>query len=118
MTSPVSSSSSLAAPAASETAVPQPPGRQAAPAQTEPAAKVDTVEISDRAAAAQVMLSGVLKAAGGASNPALAQLAQDVTSGHYHPPAEAVARSLVRYEGKLANVSSGVNGQSGATTAQ
>lgn len=118
MTSPVSSSASLAAAATTETAVPQPPGRQAVASQAEAAAKVDTVELSARAVAAQALLSGALKAAGGASNPALAQLAQDVASGNYRPPAEAVARSLVRYEGQLANVSSGLSEQSGAPSAK
>lgn len=118
MTSPVSSSTSHTSPATVETTVPQPAGRQGASPQTEAAAKVDTVEISARAAAAQVMLSGARKAAGSASSPALDQLAQDIASGKYRPPAEAVARSLVRYEGQVAKVSSGLSEQAGAAPAK
>lgn len=118
MTSSVSSSTSHTTPAAVETTVAQPNGRQGAAPQTEAAAKVDTVEISNRAAAAQIMLSGALKAAGSASSPALDQLAQDVASGKYRPPAEAVARSLVRYEGQVAKVSSGLSEQTGAAPAK
>lgn len=115
MTSPVSSSLvSPTASAAADATAPQPHDKQAAPTQTEAAAKVDTVAISDRAAAAQVMLSGALMASAGGFNPALAQLAQDVAGGNYRPPAEVVARSLVRYEGQVAKVSSGLSEHTGA----
>lgn len=119
MTNLVSSSTSLATSVAVETAAAQPSGRQAPSPQTEAAAKVDTVEISARAAAAQVMLAGARKAAADATaNPALDQLTQDVVSGQYHPPAEAVARSLARYEGQLAKLSSGLSEQFGANPAK
>lgn len=118
MTNSVSSSTSLAASVAMETAAAQPSGQQTPSPQTGAAAKVDTVEISDRAAAGQVMLSGALKAAGGGSSPALDQLTQDVASGKFRPPAEAVARSLVRYEGQLAKLSSGLSEQFGAPPAK
>ena len=61
-------------------------------------AKVDTVELSDRALTAQAMMLGASKAAAGEPTPELDQLTQQVASGDYHPDTQSVATALVNFE--------------------
>lgn len=62
----------------------------------------DSVELSEQADAAGVMLSAAQEASSEtATNPALATFAADIASGIYKPPSAAIAGALVRYERRL-----------------
>jgi hypothetical protein len=72
--------------------------QSATPPQSDTVAKVDTVELSDRALAAQAMMSGANKAAAGVGDPELDWLTQQVASGDYLPAAQEVAAGMVQFE--------------------
>jgi len=97
MTSPISSTSSPAstAPGVDRAAAAPAPSREGAP---RGALKVDTVEVSHRAVAAQAMMNGANKAAANEASAEINAIAQDVADGRYRPPADAVAKALVRFE--------------------
>lgn len=79
-------------------AVPRAVNQSATPSEANAAAKVDTVELSDRALAAQAMMLGASKAAGSEPSSELDQLTQQVASGDYHPDSQGVAAALVNFE--------------------
>lgn|SRR5579859_2392152 len=72
--------------------------QSATPSETSAAAKVDTVELSDRALAAQAMMQGASKAAAGEPTSELDQLTQQVASGDYQPNSQEVAAALMNFE--------------------
>jgi len=80
------------------TVVPRVVSQSATPSEANSVAKVDTVELSDRALAAQAMMLGANKAAASESSPELDQLTQQIASGYYHPDSQSVATALVNYE--------------------
>jgi anti-sigma28 factor (negative regulator of flagellin synthesis) len=71
---------------------------QSATSEVSAAAKVDTVQLSDRALAAQAMMRGANKAAAGESSPDVDQLTQQVAGGDYHPDPQGVAAAVVNFE--------------------
>jgi hypothetical protein len=81
-----------------ESTAPQVPSRADAVEQPVALAKADTVELSDRALAAEAMMSGASKAATAQGRPELDQLAQQVASGTYLPEPREVAAALTQYE--------------------
>ena len=91
--SPASNPSLVAAPVAARAV-----NQSATQPQADAVARVDTVELSDRAIAAQVMMQGANKAAAGQGGPELDQLTQQVASGVYLPPSQDVAAALVSFE--------------------
>jgi anti-sigma28 factor (negative regulator of flagellin synthesis) len=101
MTNPVSSS--LAANVTDRTTGPAAATGSAA-ADAAPAgagAGDDSVELSDQAAAAAIMLSAAEDTGSSAADPALTRIAQDIADGIYKPPPAAIAEALVRYETRL-----------------
>ena len=91
--SPASNAGAVSAPV-----VPRPVSQSATPPQPDAVTKVDTVELSDHAVAAQVMMLGASKAAAGQDGAELDRLTQQVASGDYSPPAHEVAAALVEFE--------------------
>ena len=93
---PSASAAAGPSPAAAH-AVPQATSQSGTPPQANAVAKVDTVELSDRAVAAQAMLAGANKASAG-PGPELDQLAQQVANGTYLPASHEVAAAFVQFE--------------------
>lgn len=91
--SPASNPGVVAAPV-----VPRAASQSATQPQADAVARVDTVELSDRAVAAQVMMLGANKAAAGQGVPELDRLTQQVASGDYRPLSQDVAAALVNFE--------------------
>jgi hypothetical protein len=83
--------------AAAAHAVPQATSQSGMPPQTDAMAKVDTVELSSRAVAAQAMLAGAEKASSG-QGPELDLLTQQVANGTYLPASHEVAAAFVQFE--------------------
>jgi hypothetical protein len=90
---PATNTGAVAAPV-----LPRTVNQAATPSEANVVAKVDTVELSDRALAAQAMLLGANKAAAGETSSELDQLTQQVASGDYHPDSQGVAAALVNFE--------------------
>jgi hypothetical protein len=78
--------------------LPRTVNQAATPSEANAVAKVDTVELSDRALAAQAMMVGANKAAAGETSSELDQLTQQVASSDYHPDTQGVAAALVNFE--------------------
>ena len=93
---PMSDASAVAAPASP--VVPRAASQSATPQQADAVPKVDTVELSDRALAAQAMMQGANNAAAGQGSPEVDRLAQQVASGSYLPPSHDVAAALMAFE--------------------
>jgi anti-sigma28 factor (negative regulator of flagellin synthesis) len=91
--SPATNTGAVAAPV-----MPRVINQSATPSEANGVAKVDTVELSDRALAAQAMMQGASKSAAGDTSPELDQLTQQVASGDYHPDSQGVAAALVNFE--------------------
>lgn len=78
--------------------MPRAVNQSATPSEVSAVAKVDTVQLSDRALAAQAMMRGANKAAADEPSAELDQLTQQVTGGNYHPAPQDVAATLVNFE--------------------
>ncbi len=100
MTAPIPPSASPATNtgAVSAPLMPRAVNQAAIPSEANAVAKVDTVELSDRALTAQAMMLGASKAAAGETTPELDQLTQQVANGDYHPDSQGVAAALVNFE--------------------